>query len=958
MLLSLSLCLLGCNSQGNNKTVENDSSTEQSIKLIDNELIITNDGDRQIFSFDFTVMYRNSDPQMALKPSSIKNVKYNIPTWLAIEENLADLQVVKRNETQSGDGFDDRILNASNEARSNNYFASAEVFNVSSKRVVQQDQFLLIEFTDHELFHLSAKVDLSASPYPSLEFEIKPKKAGYFSVGYNGAPSITLKEADEIWQPLIWQEKRFPDNAYLTLAFRATLPTTLYRKGNTNIGVLAHPNEFPFDPLPLLTNSRFGIALHNQQGNVQPMLFAPVMGGVGSKMENGSQYKFEMYLVNEQASSINKTFENIARNTYGFRDYRQNEIASLNTTLYNIIDYSLSDYAWFVDKLKGSAYSTDVPGAVKNVTSLNALELAIVTDNKQMFETRAYPTMEYMLSREKFLFSLDPEQKIQSPSRNLYGPIAPISELTSLYNIFGKVNPFLIKLAKQEFNSSRKRNLEVEDQGNTWYNALWLYKSTEDKAYLERAITGADTYLKERVNKSAKEFSSDGSSFFWTGFTPKFVELLELYEVTNERKYLDAAQQAARQYTMFTWMSPKIPEQDVLVNKGGLAPLYWYLESKGHEQMFAAEEVVTPWKLSEIGLTPESSGTSSGHRAIFMANYAPWMLRIGHYSDDNFLKEVAKAAIIGRYSNFPGYHINTARTTVYEKPDYPLRKHKELSVNSFHYNHILPKASMLLDYLVTDTFARSNGEISFPSEYIEGYAYLQNKYYGHKPGQFYDEKDVNLWMPKGLLSIDNVELNYIAGYRGDELFIALVNQSQQTVNTTVTIDPTKVNLQPTVTVKTWQENKLIAHRSISNNQLPVKVNANGITVIKLSGATAQVTLAKQLTKKTNSIENDYLEIEAGNARAMFINLASIAPRAFIYLRDDDSKVSSLFIDYIDEQGNKQTLSDDSFPFELTIELPKKATAFSFNMQVNTVGNTLLKVDNLSLGVISPNTIAK
>jgi len=47
---------------------------------------------------------------------------------------------------------------------------------------------------------------------------------------------------------------------------------------------------------------------------------------------------------------------------------------TLNKTLDNIIDYSLSGYTWYVDSLKGYAYATDVPGAVKNVSSLNPLE--------------------------------------------------------------------------------------------------------------------------------------------------------------------------------------------------------------------------------------------------------------------------------------------------------------------------------------------------------------------------------------------------------------------------------------------------------------------------------------------------------------------------------------------------------------------------------------------------------
>src|SRR5690606_25142549 len=238
-----------------------------------------------------------------------------------------------------------------------------------------------------------------------------------------------LDEVEEIWQPLIWQEKRFPDKPYLTLAYRCPIPSALVEADDWTVGVLAAPEEFPFDPLPLLQNSRFGIAVRDSRGNAQPQLWAPVFGGVGSEMKTGDQFGFTC-LLPAIKQSLTYAYEDIAREAFGFQAMRKNEISSLNQVIDRMTDYALSEYAWFIDSLKGCAYSTDVPGAVKNVSSLNPLNVATVLDNPRMFEERAYPTMEYMLSREKFLFALDKEQKIQNPSRKLTGPVAPISELT------------------------------------------------------------------------------------------------------------------------------------------------------------------------------------------------------------------------------------------------------------------------------------------------------------------------------------------------------------------------------------------------------------------------------------------------------------------------------------------------------------------------------------------------
>ena len=55
---------------------------------------------------------------------------------------------------------------------------------------------------------------------------------------------------------------------------------------------------------------------------------------------------------------------------------------------------------------RGCTYATDVPGAVKNVSSLNPLEIAVLNDNRTMLLERALPVYEYVLSREKLLLSL------------------------------------------------------------------------------------------------------------------------------------------------------------------------------------------------------------------------------------------------------------------------------------------------------------------------------------------------------------------------------------------------------------------------------------------------------------------------------------------------------------------------------------------------------------------------
>ncbi len=908
---------------------------------------ILSKGKTYLFKPDFVVICNDRDPELALKPSGLKKVSYNIPTWKTTDSSLTDYHQQIVSTSVAGDGFDDKILRSAKQDRTANIYQAGKTHFLTAIKTISSGDSIRFIFPEHALFTLKAWLVKSSLPYPKIAFLFTPKKNGFYSVGYIGAPSYKSDHVDEVWQPLVWTEKRVPLQPYLTPSFMATIPTTLVNDGYNSIGVLAASKYLPFQPLPLLTNSQFGIALLNNKSALQSQVFAPMPGGFNSQMKAGHSFEFSMNLVVEPLS-ITKTYERIATNVFGFKDYRTNATVSMNTTLDNLIDYSKTRYAWFIDSLKGFAYATDVPGAVKNVSSLNPLELAIVRDDKEMFDKRAYPLMEFMLSREKFLFAIDSNQKIQSPSRKLRGPIAPLSELQVLSDVFGGNNSFYTTMAKKEFGTARIRNLDEEQKGRNWVNAMFMFKLTSDSAYLSLSKILADKYLKERVNTRLKEFGDPlfSSNFFWPTFTNNWSALLELYELTADRRYLEAAQDGARHYTLFTWMTPAIPNGLVTVNKGGKAPMYWYLKSKGHHQMYYPEEKVPAWRLSEMGLTPESSGTSTGHRGIFMSTYAPWLLRIGYHTKDPFLMNVAKASIVGRSESFPGYHINTERTTAYEKADFPLHEHKGQSVNSFHYNHILPMASMFVDYLVSDAYVKSSGRIDFPSDYIEGYAYLQNKFYGAKKGRFFQFENVQLWMPSRLLNTENIALNYVSAKKGDTLLLAFMNQSGADISTRVSIDTSRIDFLGSTGVQTLYPSTQVL--SLKGGAFQINVPAGGITALAIPGVKISSGFQDQILNVKKDQRSDYINIPEGDTKALLFKLGAYAQKLFVFLQEDDTKWKKARLVYKINGSKENSIDKNEYPFEFTVPVDKDK-AVRFYLELTDINGKLTRSKETELG---------
>lgn len=887
------------------------------------------DGARAVFAPVFNVLMAGNNPNLETRWGRYKDgglksgdagSTYHVLTW----GKPADAVVTNEHVADGYDPDSDRFYGAD---RSPNLFAAGKLLTLRATGAREESGRIIWTFPPTDGVTLKAEfVVPDDGSQPRLTLQAEVARPGWYSFGYVGAPACDPAAIDELWQPLVYTERRFPEDSFLEASARCPLPTTLVRHGGTTVGVMADPAELPFQPMPTFAASRFGVALRNRAGQAQPMLFAPILGGAGSKLKAGDRFEFSHRLVVVR-QNIDQTQELLARTLFGFADVRHNILGSLNATFERMLQFGLSEHARFNADLRGFAYDTDVPGAVKNVSALHPLSLALVTDDRKIFDTLARPLAEFFVSRERFLFTTDPAIKGQSVSSRLGGLGAPLSEFTALYEMSGGRTPFFLQAAESLFGRNRVLNLDSELRGDFWANSLALHHATGDRKWLEHARRDADDYLKRRVDTVQTDFEDPDSRglFFWTSFSSQWIELLELYEATGDRRYLDAAHQGARNYTRYIWFSPRIPEGNVTVNDGGFAASY--RTGPKYPRIPLPEESVPAWQVSEIGLTPESSGTSRGHRGILLACYAPWMLRLAALTEDPFLHDVARSAIIGRYTSFPGYHLNAARTTSYQKPDFAERPKDELNtMTSIHYNHIWPHIALILDYLVSDAFAKSQGAISFPSRYAEGYGYLQQKIYGDRPGRVYEVDLLYLWMPRGVVSVAHPELNYIVA-RGDRtLALALTNQSKAAVRSRVQLNPGLVGLplsgqEATLTV--WVDGqKQPARRLAADGSFEIDVAAEGVTAVVVRGVTPKV-----------GFQNDALAQDAGplpasgsvcelgfrGARAVAMRFgAGDLTSVYAYLPDFEREIVRCTLHHRQGDGAFVALEDTRFPFDYTL----------------------------------------
>lgn len=847
---------------------------------------------------EFSLFFREDDP--GIKEKQVPHLAYRIPLWKRIDGK--------------GSSWD--------------MFKAARRIPFKIQKTNLTDKKIIWQFAPSPYGTLEAFLHLTSSS-PEVQFVFTPAMEGFYSVAFSAFAEVQPSTLESLWQPLIWQEKRFPDSSYVSAEFMCSIPAVFMQKGARTLGLSASSSSIPFR-MPTLQNSRCAFLLRNEKGRAQPMILAPLFGGSGSYRKPGEKISFTVSLLNVKGD-CQQAYRYAARELFSFRDYRKNATCSLNETLENMIIYAMDDhYSHWVADLKGSDYVTDVKGTIKNVSALHPLSLAIVTDNKEIFARRALPMIEYLMSREKYLFSLTADEKNQSPSHFLKGPAAEVSELAAWYN-FSRGNSHVFKqFAMALADKPRQLNLNLVSDGGSWQNALALYRITKDSKYLEKAVAGAVTYIDSRITNLQTDFSDahimgNVGGQFWTDFAPKWIDLIELYEETKDKRFLRAAAKGAGYYTMFAWMQPSVPDGNVVVHKGDSIRKYYVNKrlSPSPESFPVQEQLVQAWRISNIGLTPEASNTYVQNQGVLLTHYAAYMMRLWNYAGDDFFRDVARSAIVGRYCNYPGYDINYEYTTLNQRADYPYHDVNRHTYNQMYYNHIWPQIALTLDYLIADIEAKSKGQIHFPSQYAQGYAYLQSKVYGESPGEFFGHTGVSLWMPRNMLRIDNVQVNYLSGYGNGKFYLALSNQSGDVQKVTVQFNPDVVhyNQDSVYKVLLFEDAKPVQELTMLNGKLHAELPPHGLLGIVVNNLPVK-TLFQHRLKPVPSYSTDYFKegtTRNGKVTGMIFLWGKGLKSAYIWLSATEKELRSAKLRYR-TKGDWKVMEDNAYPFEFSVPL--------------------------------------
>lgn len=850
----------------------------------------------------------------------------------------------------------------------------------SSVEYGEEDNTILIE-GENEYGSLSVKWSLDESDLePLAELSMEAKKEGNYSIGIFNGKETPLHDVDYLLAPLLFVSKYLPPVSALVTEVTSTNASSIMALEDDNdvlngakiaYGVTVDPSSIPFR-WAYTDNQKFGMGIRGRNGGVQPHLFAPILGMEDSRFTVGQQYEIA-YRPTVTMDGWYSNYSHVVNDIFKVEDVRTNYYASVTDAVFNLQDLVMNDeYSGWSDRAKGFA-NMEHRNDFKQPSPLVMLQNYLLTEDRDYYVNRAIPTLAYLLTRYREGFSI-PEStreviEIGSPTV-LYGS----GIAAGMYHMTRGLTP-----AYRQIGITDPLRGSQTGQIPLWLDKLNRYKFTGNPQWLALAKSDADNYIDSKVYGG--RYNDPNAGFYALDGYPYFSALLDLYETTNEQKYLDAAVESARQLLTSTWTQPMIKDEQLYIDADWIrdrgfwsdsisGTYFWNGDTRQRlgnqapypdgytgpngpaDNISVLESVYTPsWLTSRIGWSVEGTSSFFAHDALNvpMTNWAGELVRLAHYTGDSLFETTARNGIIGRAANYPGYYIGK-NMTHYMQENYP---YTGPDTTGIYYHQIPVYLGMLQDFLISQAWSWSDGQIEFPSMRQYGYVWFDNRVYGHESGQFFGEEDMWLWLKRGLLEVDNRQIDWIAARKDGTFAAALMNEETEEVTASITLGDeitggTAFNVTAAVYDESGQSTAVPVVDGVLEVTVPAKkligivIQSEFVEAPAFAGVDLQETLAAEGAGTTAELADSE---DFGKGYVLQIDPDSYF--TYVFIPDTPDTASRAILHYELGDGVPRTKEVDQFPFEFITEVEDVNSTFTYTVE---------KFDNLGNSQVSASKI--
>ena len=698
---------------------------------------------------------------------------------------------------------------------------------------------------------------------------LSAKQPGYYSLPTPTLASIAEKDLSWATVPGYFQGNKIQKNFVLAYAYGHGIPDlpVVYheRCASTLSPIITSKNGISYSAIPEPGLARdpwekdkitqvewhLGLSHKNRKSELTPTLYYPVLGEQNSLLQQGEQisYSFRYSLTN---GDWFKALNHAVYDIYQFKDalaLRKSK-QSLTSRIEQMHLYLTNPATsmWNVEefqnlKIGAQSYLGGVVGsnkdAMKNSDYGAMWLLATTSKDPKLTEGRLPYALNFKLAQQQtedgFFKGAAVGQYYLAKSKKFVEEWGEVVEPIGLtyYTMLDIGNILLFEPDNKELKERLRLGAEtllnwqradgswavaydrhseqqifkdIKDLRPTFYGMMVAYRILKDPKYLAAAKKGAD-WLIENAVKTGSFLGVCGDARYAPDFATgqSAQAFLDLFDLTGDKKYKEAAIATAKIYTSSIYTHPIASNEIKTIN--GVPR--------------------KDWQIAQAGLSFEHGGIfGSANRLgpILLASHAGLFVRMFALTQDSLFVDMARAAAIGRDA-----FVDSAT-----------------SVASYYWaamnkgagpypHHAWWQVGWLTDYLLSEIALRSNGGISFPQGFVTPKV-GPHKSYGFAPGKVFGTK-ANLLMISELVKTKEPSIDYFAAKaeEGKAVYVMLLNDGNEKQNASLSLALTKAVAGGTIqniTLLDAKGNKL-SDLSKSGN-VTVSIEPFGLRVIKIS----------------------------------------------------------------------------------------------------------------------------
>ncbi len=757
-------------------------------------------------------------------------------------------------------------------------------------------------------------------------------------------------------------------------------------------------------------NADFVMNTTGANGGILPAIFAPKMASIDSAFKVGETYTFAFRpIATVSYAGENRgwydAYKHVAQDLRGVYDYRDNYYSSMTDAAFNVLNFLMDDeLSGWNDEMIGH-YNIEDSYWVSNGNGLVYLQNYLLTEDAEILNERALPTMGALLTRDDrhFYRRYTLCGKVEGPiNKELTSTNAPLGNATyeGAYLLSQGMTPIFRTVSKNRLNSTTVESAGLELKNTT--DCYW-YEYANGSTDFSLTRQNADDYLEKRAFLSADN-EVEIKAFINISYTPQFQAQFDAYEFTGDEKYLAGAIEGARRFLpslRITDMPQSKSDmrvedtKNLMISDKVIRNFTWSYDGRGYRrglEMKATGDGVDDasgsvydeyrvvgylddainfedtageypaWVTARTGLGVEQMSTCTEGKNIFMSTWAGDLLRLGYLSDDQLMMDLARSSIVGRFANYPGYYY-TEYTRLPGLANYPT---EGVDVTSLYFHHAPVFLAAIQDYLFSNAYVKSDGNVDFPNTRAQGYAWFNNRIYGHEAGKIYRENDMWPWLKEGTISLSSKQIDWIAGRKEGRAAFVLTNAGDEAVTDTVLFNA-ELGIADGAVVTVYDKDGNITEATVTDNMLSVTIPAKGILTVAVNGANIHAPRYSTVAFDDRAVEdtetsalglmyqgNTYIDGKGYDVKAyalaldpenymgyVFVGGRSTEEYAFVNKNGEEATrggdgengiVKSTLIWHFEGEDTVYTVVDDVFPYEFWIPVEDRNKKIVFTVE--------------------------